>query len=758
MSIEVDTPDGVVEFPDGTPHETITAALRKKYPPKLRGQQTSAPQAPSAAGSFARGVPRGGLLNFDDEIAAFGNALIPGMAAVDRGVQGTNQRGAWDGKAPSGFWETVKANLRDLEAQKHADQDTNPKAEMLGQILGVAGTGRFIPRSLGGARVAAQPARGVATAASVAARAAVPTALRTAGKAAAIGAGTGAVSGFGAGEGSVDNRLTSAASGAKAGAVIGGALGATVAGLTPLVGRYWRAYKGQGAGDEALAQIARALKRDGYDVDSVAGKQALETELSRFAGKPVSLADLGPATRARTGVGLRSPSAAQRQSVDAVTNRQQGQSDRLSQDIRATVSPRTDIHRLDEDLVKQRADDAKTLRDAALFGQPQLPEAAPQRLQITQAPDAPDAGLLRTLGQEPQPSYVPVPAVQPAGPPAPVRNSVVVNDPILQQLARLPDAQKALNAAVGRAESERALKATLGQSIDDIPDITPGADLDVRTLDYLKRYLDDEVRTLFKGADTSTFKAGQAHQVKDLRNAIRDRLKEAVPGYREYLDSYKGSSDLIDALSGGRDYQKLDPEVIAAEQAGRTTGEREFYRAGAARRMEDVVKGVNNTGVAQPANRILNNPTELARVQNLAGRNDFQTLHTFVQQERQLGELPMEMRGSQTDARRIAGEDADAGIALQTPFNPANPLAWVGFAARKAAKALDLRQNEAVNAALLPRMLEQNPAAIQATINDLEQAGRTADALKLRRAIQATQAARVGGTVIGSPLAIRNGE
>lgn len=758
MTIEVDTPGGVVEFPDGTPRETITAALRKKYPPKLRGHTTSA-EAPSAAGSFLRGVPRGGLLNFDDEVAAFGNAIVPGMAALDRGVQGTNQRGAWDSKAPEGFWNTVKANLRDLEAQKHRDQDTNPKSEVAGQILGVVGTGRFIPRALGGSRATAQPARGVATATSVAGRAAVPTVLKTAAKAAGVGAAAGAVSGFGAGEGTVDNRARSAVTGLKAGAVIGGGLGLTVAGLTPLVGRYWRAYKGQGAGDEALAQIARALKRDGYDVDSAAGKQALQTELSRWSGKPVSLADLGPATRARTGVGLRSPSEAQRRSVDTVMSRQRGQGERLSRDIRANVAPRTDIHKLDADLVAQRAEDAKTLRDAALFGPKQLPDQTPPRPQITQVPDDPNAGVLRTLGVGPEPSYVPVPVAQPAGPPSPVQPSRVVSDPTLQQLARLPDAQKALQAAVKRAESERALKSVLGKPIDDIPDISAGSDLDVRTFDYLKRFLDDEVRTLYKGADTSTFKAAQASQVKDLRNAIRDRLKSTVPEYGGYLDSYKGSSDLIDALEGGRGYQKLDPEVISAEQGARTAGEQEFYRVGAARRMEDTVRGVSDTGVAQPANRILNNDTERQRVQALGvGDENFQRLANSIDQERQMGELPMELRGSQTDARRIAGEDADAGIQLQTPFNPANPVAWLGFAGRKAARALDLRQNEAVNAALLPRMLEQNPQAIQATIAQLEQAGRTADALKLRRALQATQAARIGGTIIGSPLAIRNGE
>jgi hypothetical protein len=619
-------------------------------------------EQPSGIGAFLRGLPHEALFNFDDELAARANALIPGLAELDNFTGASQgQQGPLSGDS---YEENVASNMQGSKEVRQLDQSQQPLASVAGNIAGALST---LPRA----------------AASVAAR--LPQAVKgfAAARPVATAAATGAVGGTlsGAGAGEEGTRAQSAALGTLAGT----AFGAGIAGLfkySPAVMQQAKVLFGRGADSEAVQQIIQALKRDGYDVANATGILKLREWLSEFAGKPVSLADVGAATRARTGVGLRSPSEVQQQSIDAVTARQAGQGQRMAGDIRANVAPRTDVHKLDEDLIAARDAEAMPLRDKALWTEGPIP-APNQRPTVVQTgvEDNNTAGLQRFLGQEvaenpvfarvpnspgglfrevsrdangnitlqyqPSPNAAPIPIkmgidngvaemsidqfstaanrlgpakvreamadlqamypeiktfggfrrsgagagrVQEITPPpsqaeALGRISRIVEDPELQNLVRLPDAQKALGAALDRANAERDLLVATGQPIDHLPDLERGSNLDVRTLDYLKRFLDDEVSTLFKRGDTKTFAAGQANQVKNLRNAIRDRLRKVVPEYGDYLDAYKGSSEMRDALEEGRTFDRLDPEQIAAGQADRSQAGQELFRVGAARNL-----------------------------------------------------------------------------------------------------------------------------------------------------------------------------
>lgn len=717
----------------------------------------------STGGAAARGFKSGFYMNLDDEIAAFGNALVPGLASLDNTLGTGKHQQSFMGNA-KGFWAAYENNMRAAAEQKAADEAQHYTAHAVGNVggavAGAAAAGGGL-RALGGVAARVAPRVAIPIAARYGAAALVAPIKTGVATGIASGAGYGGVSGFGAGD-TLANREKSAAIGALAGGTLGGATNGAVVGFGPAVARYARMLLGKGTQQEATAQIVKALARDKFDVYSPAGIQALRTELGRYTGKPVSIADIGAATRARVGVGLRSPSAVQQQSIDAVTSRAQGAGPRLAGDIRATVAPRTDVHALDQALVDQRAQTALPLREQALFQPTQAALPPPRQGSAIEAPEAPNAGLLRSLGQEPVPTYqhttVPIGEAPDIG-----RISRTVNDPVLQNLARLPDAQKALQGALQRAEAERALKVTMGQPIDDIPDLHPGAELDMRTFDHLKRFLDDEVNALYKRGDTQTFKAGQANQVRDLRNAIRDRLRnvqedgtvgDTTGPYGDYLDAYSGPSQLRDDLAAGRDYGNLDPEQIAAEQAGRSTAGKELYRVGAARSLLDTVKATTD-GQANPASRILN--SDEARSQLAATGVEpsaMQKLQLAIQQERTMGLLHGELKGSQTAARQAAAEDAHA-IGSPLPNNPLNPGNWIGAAARGIVNRLGPAHVASVNEALLPRMLETDPQAIDNIITSLEASGKTAQAAALRKQATSNKIARTLGAVIGSPVSLQ---
>lgn len=850
--IEFEGPDGLTDkqiedlatshLKDAHPGKVIPHAIytgvRKSDEPVV-GEEDS-----SALGSLFRGVPHGVFANWDDEFTAAGNAAIPGLAEIDSGTglnpgqvgpmsKGLSLTDLIRGKGNS-FSDRYKQNMDLLEEQRHADEELHLTASTIGQGVGI---GLTLP-------VMAEAAAAHLPQAVKAAALAHPVLANM-----AIGAGAGGVSAAGAGRG---NRTQSAALGTVAGAVTGGVV-AGAANLAPAVAHYVKIIANKVPHAEAIAQITRSLKRDGFDVVSPAGVHKLKTLLQSYMGKPVSLADIGAATRARTGVGLRSPSEVQEQSIDKVFQRQAGQGQRLASDIRATVAPRTDVHALNDALVEQRSAQAQPLREAALFendaGPPLLaapepslsgsyapsdtaslfhvtnrdaankialegynpsannafglgvpderglygwssPERAAFEMKRFVDAGADPADLVALKFDLPRsefgsrlagdannvgvgvpfdasmsegsglvtgpvdPKYISQRLALPEALAAFGKRSRIVDDSELQNLARLPDAQKALQGALQRAESERALLATQGKDISHLPDLHPGADLDVRTFDYLKRFLDDEVNTLYRKSDTATFKAGQAAQVKALRDAIRERLRQVVPEYGNYLDAYKGSSEMIDALEEGQNFNQLPHEQIAAQQADRSVAGQELYRVGAARNLLDTIRDTRHTG-GSPANRILNSDEELDQLGATGvAPVDLSRLNTAVGQERILDRLPRELQGSNTNQRNMAQADADAGAHAMIPFNPGSKYGWLGLLGRKILEKTSTERNASVNQELLPRMLETNPAAISGIIKELEDQGQVAAARQLRRQYLTTRTTLFGGVNIGGPVAL----
>lgn len=731
---EIQLGDEIIEFegPDNMSEDQIVDVATKHLKAAKPGRQINVvyePREPepeadsSATGAFLRNLPHEAAFNWDDELVAAANAYIPGLAALD------NLTGAGQDQELGDYEGNLTAN----RALREQDDLSHPVVSSAGRVAGVLSA---LPRA-GAAALSRLPA--------VAER----LAARPISAAVGLGGIGGGVSGAGAGEG--DLRQQSAALGAGAGAVVGGAISGALA-LAPAVAQYAKIFFGRGSDKEAVAQITKALARDGYDVTSPSGVQALRQELQNVSGKPVALADIGAATRARTGVGLRAPSGVQQQSIDRVFERQAGQTQRLSQDVRQHVAPRTDVEALDEALVAQRAEQAKALRDRALYEEAPLPPPN-QRPQIQDVPDGLEEGLMRQMGQEVEPSYRPLPMPVPEEQVG--RQARMVDDEILNNVIRTPLGQRALNRALEVSRAEYAMRSAAGMPVEETPYIIDGANLDVRTLDLLKRHLDDEVSRLYKGrADPGSFAVGELNQVKELRNIIRERMREVVPGYGDYLDAYRGSSEMIDALSEGQKFGNTSPFTIASGQAERSQAGQELYRVGAARSLLDTMRNTRDN--ANPASRILN--SEESRAQLAAtgvDPTDLAALNRAVQLERRMNLLPQELTGSQTNQRQLAQADADAGAEFSLPFNVGSPVGWTGALIRNVLNRTSVNRNAAVNEEALPRLLETNPQAVQSIIDELEQRGNIAAARTLRLSLRQRQAGGLSGVMVGGPVALQ---
>lgn len=809
--------------------------------------------------SFLRGAANTAI-PFMDEIAAGVDAVVP----ISR-LAGTPVNSVWDG---SSFSDAYEHNVNLQRQIDEADATQNPvlrgTGNVGGAILQAIGAGKLL--KMGATAIA--PRLGKTAIGPVAAAEAYQLAhpVKTAIVAGGAGGGiSGAINAAGEGE-DLQTRLDNAQRGGAIGTMFGATVAPVAVSLAPAIARYANVLFGRLPEREATHQLIQALQRDGYDVTSPTGVKALRDELGSYLGKPVSLADVGIATRSRAGVGLRAPSNVQNKMIDLVHARQAGQNIRLASDVRATVAPRTDVHALDEALIKTREEEALPLRDEALFengsdstlpitayrggakfdpshptpsfftsdedaarsyigmheeryGTPGVlekfnlnirnpldlsadirpdivelarkagvaeenidwgttsswfdhslnPPGSSERLikmlrergyDGVKTMDVPWSGSAREEGKYID-AFIPFDnsAATPFSLAASGRQSRIPEDPILQQLARLPFAQRALKSARALAQEEVNLGTVLGNDVSHLPDVTAdGANLDMRTLDYLKRFLDKEVSKLGRQADSNTFSAAEYPQVKALRDALRERMREVVPKYGDYLDSYRGSSDLIDALHEGRTFSQLDPELIAKQQnaVGRSTAEKELYRVGVARNLLDEIGSTRDGSNA--ASRILN--SDEARAQLAAtgvAPQDAAKLGRSVAIERQFNLLPAELSGNASAARNVANSDADAGVHAQLPFNPGSPLGWLGAAGRTILNHTSTVRNRAVNEALLPQMLETNPQAIDAIISNLEKAGKYADAAKLRRALNTYAGTAALGNLLGSGSAMQEG-
>lgn len=220
-----------------------------------------------------------------------------------------------------------------------------------------------------------------------------------------------------------------------------------------------------------------------------------------------------------------------------------------------------------------------------------------------------------------------------------------------------------IDALAGIAD-RRALAAayTRARAIADIEGLqlpaTMPAELDWRTLDLMKRALDDEVKVA--GRSTSGIGPTQANALAGLRDDFRERLISLNPAYEKALAEFAGPAGVLEAMRLGQAVGTKTPEAIRAELARMTPEARDGYAQGYARSLQTLIGRADNTNP-----NVLDNPTVRARIEAIfpdAARRDtfLAGLRTEGTMRRTEGTI---LGGSQTMAR--ASEMSDAARTLQ---------------------------------------------------------------------------------------------
>jgi hypothetical protein len=518
------------------------------------------------------------------------------------------------------------------------------------------------------------------------------------GRLAAVGSATGAVSG--AGSATEGERL----SGAGTGALIGGVLG----GAVPVGMR-----AGKGAYDfarERLAPTAGSVERRALDkLSRAAGEaqmtpQQIERALltdkamgvpSVVANVNPALAELAEAVAQRTGRGARK--------IEETLNRQKaGSRERTYQQTVRGLKP-GDYYADEERMVGALRQKANTLYDDAY-----------------------------KVGE--------------------------VMDPKIQTILEAPEVKGAYDTARKIAEAQASLARIRGEdpaqfALREI--YTPVTDAsgkmvelrlshapDVRTLDYMKRALDAKISAGYASEDAAT-RANTA-VLKQIRNELRDTLKDRVPEYGQALRGYAGDMEVIDAMRRGfGEFGKMDHEQVIKMVAGMSQSEKEAFRTGVARDLYG--KLMNPSGNFNAAQRLVGSPEMQAKLQPLFDSPaEFELFRAALTRESQLFNTANRvLGGSQTGKRLQMREALEEGPGMGEAVAQAVTGGFWSSLTGMAARAIRAGEMSERTAARLAEMLmSKDPTEVAAVVRALEQHAQSA----APRAVRASRAEAGAGT------------
>jgi hypothetical protein len=173
-------------------------------------------------------------------------------------------------------------------------------------------------------------------------------------------------------------------------------------------------------------------------------------------------------------------------------------------------------------------------------------------------------------------------------------------DDAYQQAAPMTDRLKAVfsNPLFKRAYNEARLELRERKGIDvppltskpflpDETEVFPPS-LPVAGLDWMKRYLDKQVRAGFKGQ--SGWDHSKAQGLAEQLAGVLDEVDELVPQYGLARKTYRGDSEVIDALDMGRKWGTEKADVIALKMTGfKSDAEREAAKLGLIEDIRDMI-------------------------------------------------------------------------------------------------------------------------------------------------------------------------
>ena len=366
--------------------------------------------------------------------------------------------------------------------------------------------------------------------------------------------------------------------------------------------------------DEARGLIKQALINDKGGVD-----EAIQFVLEQ-KGKPYSIADVGPNTRAYLDAANTIPGPGKKQAQEFLQNRDKGVLSRLTSDLQVAFGSKAAFF-----------DEFNALKDARSDLGGKLYERALQK-------------------------DVPV-------------------TPELTNLFNRPSVQDAYNRAINIAKEE-GIKLPNVKIVDGKLQTLDGNDvtkINTTFLHYMKMGLDDVV---FTGkSPTSGIGSTELGKIKGTRIQFLDQLDAANPTYKNARRVWASDTAVMDAMEEGRtalNKQPKDVDVLLNDMKTMTKSELEGLRLGVMQNLLDRLGGAQTAATVvgptgNPALKIINDPKNLRVLRatfpkDEAGDKTFEQFMKNMKSEVDMKSTSKQvLQGAQTAERTQAISDVKAG-------------------------------------------------------------------------------------------------
>jgi hypothetical protein len=312
-----------------------------------------------------------------------------------------------------------------------------------------------------------------------------------------------------------------------------------------------------------------------------------------------------------------------------------------------------------------------------------------------------------------------------------------VDDPRIMDILEDKDFKAAYDIAIDiaskAARSARNSAKTNGTPFDEndfkIVDLNvEGAIPDVRTLDYVKRGIDD----LLNPKSQQGIAGARENELRKLKNVFIDVIDEVtedangVSYYRDARKIYRGDKEVLDAMEMGlKEFPSMAPEQVKRMLNDLSAAESETFVIGATRSILDrITKPRGNSNYAL---NVINAPDDAAKLKMLfpdAGQEGFDLLEAALRRESQLYKQSNKiLGGSPTKSRQagVAQMESGEGIGdalaagLETTVSPTSMLLRLVTNALRSAKLPG-----AVQENMAKKLMSSNPEDVSSVVKALQ--------------------------------------
>tara|TARA_Y100000310_G_scaffold331064_1_gene403964 strand:+ start:1197 stop:3206 length:2010 start_codon:yes stop_codon:yes gene_type:complete len=174
---------------------------------------------------------------------------------------------------------------------------------------------------------------------------------------------------------------------------------------------------------------------------------------------------------------------------------------------------------------------------------------------------------------------------------------------------------------------------------------------DMRTLDYIKRSLDDEVSKAYRAGNGELGSA-----LRGLRDGFRGALDNINPNYKMARSIYAGDSAVIEAMESGRAFMRGDADEVLAAFARATKTEKQAFREGVMREIR--AKAEKPGDHINVARNIYNSPENRRLLHSIIGDKQFGKWSAAMEREIKFAQTNQMRFGSPTARREAFRDDA----------------------------------------------------------------------------------------------------